>query len=149
MKKPPLPKLEPLALDGHTLDLNYLFTKEYVDIGDASIELPTVIEWINYQLQGQIEQKHRLKSALERAEASAYFALKGGQFARQGYGDKPTEVSLDHAVKLDPDVTALAENLAIVTGWVDRLYNLQRSLQFRLEMVRSSEATRRTLAGTV
>lgn len=147
MKKPTLPKLEAIELDGYRLDLQYFFTKEYVDIGEASIELPAVIEWLNCQLQAQIESKHRKKAELERAEAEAYFALKNGDFSRKGYGDKVTEVALDHAVKLDENVTRANEELAILTGWVDRLYNLQRSLQFKLELVRSNEATRRTLVG--
>lgn len=148
MKKPTLPKLEPVELEGYKLDLQYFFTKEYREIGEASIELPSVIEWLNFQLQGQIESKHRKKAELERAEATSYLGLKNGGFTRQGYGDKPTEVALDHAVKLDADVTRLNEELAIITGWVDRLYNLQKSLQFKLELVRSNEATRRTLVNT-
>jgi len=144
-KTPPLPKLSPVELDGYALDLDYFFGKEYTEIGEASIELPAIIEWLNVQLQGQLELKHRTKAELERAEATAYFELKNGDYSRRGYGDKATEAGLDHAIKLDENVTHLADQLAVVTGWVERLSNLQRSLQFKLELVRTAEATHRGL----
>jgi hypothetical protein len=148
MKAPPLPKLPPLSLDDFTLDLNYYFTKEYTEIGEASIELPAIIEWLNYQHQGQIELKCRKKAELARAESDAYFDLKNGGFQRLGLGDKATDSALTHAICKDERVTQITEELAVTTGYVERLYNLQRSLQFKLELVRSTETTRRSLIDT-
>lgn len=142
-----LPTIPAIELDGYTLDVGSFLAKEYLEIGEASIELPTVIEWLNLQLQSMIESKHKLKADLGRVEATAFFALKQGKFQQLGYGDKPTETAVAHAVNLDPDVARISDDLAVVTGWVERLTNLQRSLQHKLELVRSVEATRRTVAG--
>ncbi len=149
MKKHALPVLSPIELDGYTLDLQHFFGKEYTDICEASVELPSIIEWLNYQLQAQIEQKHRLKASVERSEAEAYFRLKNGDFQRLGYGEKTTDKALDYAIKTDESVIQFNEDYAVTAGWVARLENLQRSLQYKLELVRSSEATRRTVAGNI
>lgn len=143
MKPPPLPQLEPIELDGYKLDLQFWLTKEYREIGEAAVELPSIIEWLNFELQGFIEVKIRKKAELARAEAKAYFSIKNGDFQRKGYGDKPTEAAVNHAVQLDEEVTKLNEDVAVVSGWVERFINLQKTLQFKLELVRSNEATRR------
>lgn len=144
MKKiPDLPILESVTLDGYTLNLQYYLGQEYAEISEAVVELPTIIEWLNCQLQAQIESKYRRNAELDRAEAKSYFRLKEGGFQRDGYGDKSTEQALKYAVQLDQDVTRLRDDIAVLAGWVERLSNLMKSFQFRLELVRSSEATRR------
>jgi hypothetical protein len=145
MKPPKLPKIPDIELDGYRFEVNYYVTKEYTDISQAAVELPSAIEWLNWQNQIAIESKMASKSNLERAEALAYFALKGGKFIEKGYGEKVTEDGLKRAVCLDETVIECADNLAVFTALVDRLTNIQRSLQFKLDLVRSSEATRRKL----
>lgn len=140
---PKLPLLEAIELDGYTLDLQYFLGKEYVEISEAVVELPTVIEWLNCQLQAYIEAKYRKNAELDRCEAKAYFRLKDGGFQRDGHGEKATEQALKYAVQLDDDVTRLRDELAMLCGWTERLGNLMKSFQFRLELVRSSESTRR------
>lgn len=144
-KAPPLPKIPPLELDGFSLDLQYYVQKEYVDIGEAAIELPSIIEWLNYQHQIALEMKMRQKAALERTEATAYFNLKSGDYQSLGYGDKPTADALKAAVSLNPDVQELNEDIAVWSALEDRLERVTRSLTSKLELVRSSEATRRKL----
>lgn len=142
---PELPKTPPLDLDGFQLDVDYYTKKEYADISEAAIELPAIVEWLNWQTQIAIETKLTLKAKIERSEAIAYFSLKNGDFQRKGYGDRATEDALKHAVCLDDDVTQLNEDYAVYAALVDRLTNVQRSLQFKLELVRSTEATNRKL----
>jgi hypothetical protein len=143
---PKLPKIPPLELDGFSLDVNYYVTKEYNDIQEAAVELPAIIEWLNWQNQIAIESKIRTKSQIDRSEAQAYFDLKNGGFQRKGYGDKATEDALKRAVALDEASAQLAEDFAVYSALVDRLTNVQRSLQFKLELVRSTEATKRMVA---
>lgn len=146
MKKPPrLPTIPPVTLDGYELDVQYYVQQEYLDISQAAVELPTIIEYLNWQTQIHIEAKMSKKAELERVEARVWFELKNGEFQRLGYGDKPTEKAMDHAVALNEDVIALKDEIGIFSGWVERLSNIQRSLQFKLELVRSSEATRRKI----
>lgn len=146
MNKPKLPTIPPMALDGFTLDVQYYIRKEYTDISEAAVELPSIIEWLNYQTQLNSEAKLMARAKLERTEAVVYYELReDGGFQQRGYGAKPTEKGLEMAVTLDDRIAELREDLAIYTALVDRLINLQRSLTFKLELVRSSEATRRRI----
>ena len=140
-----LPDLPPLELDGFSLDIQYYLTKEYIEIGLAAIELPALIETLNWQGQGNSETLMRKKAELGRAEAEAYFYMKGGGYQKSGYGDKSTDKGIEYAVRLDTKVIRLEDEVAILTAYVDRLKNLMRSLQSKLELVRSTEATRRKL----
>jgi len=140
-----IPHTPVIKIGSVTVDVEYWLTLEYRDIGDASVDLPSVIEWFNYQHQVHLEEKMQTEGELARAKAEAYFALKDGEFVRRGYGQKPTEASLDHAVELDDKVMRLRDRVATLTGWVDRFRNIQKSLQFKLELVRSNEATRRKI----
>lgn len=144
-KPPPLPSIPPVVLDGFELDVQYYVQQEYADIQEAAVELPAIIEYLNWQTQIHIESKVSVEAKLERTEAKVYFDLKAGEFQRLGYGDKLTEESLKKAVALNDEVIALKDEVGVYAGWVERLRNLQRSLQFKLELVRSSEATRRKL----
>lgn len=146
MKKPPaLPNVPALVLDDFKLDVTYYIQKEYIDIAEAAVELPSIIEWLNYQTQLNDEQKMRASAALERREAEYFFQLKDGEYQHRGYGDKPSIEALKMAVALDDTVVQLKDDIAIYDALVDRLRNLQRSLMAKLDLVRSSEATRRRL----
>lgn len=137
-----LPKLGSLSLDGYDLDLDYYLTKAYDDISEAAEELPAIIEWVNMQLHSMIEQRLLTKAKVKEVEARAYFRLKGGDF-ESNYAGKMTDTSLDHAVSLDEEVIESRRKQAVVAGWTNRLYSLQSSLQSKLDLLRSTEATRR------
>ncbi len=136
--------LDVIELDGEKIDLNYYFTQEYTDIGQAAQELPNIIEWVNSQLQTIYEDKLNAEQKLKESEAAAYFDLKGGTY-EQVYGGKMTEKSLDYAVWRDEGVSKSWTRLNNLTAWCRRLQNLQVSLQTKLDLIRSSEATRRRL----
>ena len=59
--------------------------------------------------------------------------------------NKATEEALKRAVNLNDEVVQLNEDYAVYAALAERLSNVQRSLQFKLELVRSTEATKRTL----
>lgn len=145
MSKALLPKLEPLSLGDFNLDLNYFLTSDYQDAHSASRELPAIIEWVNSHLQSMTEQKLRLKAHVKTAEAQAYMDLKSGLWDTRGYEGKITETGLEHAIHLEDTVKKAQDELAIYSGWVSRLSNLIISLQAKLDLVRTSEATRRVL----
>ena len=145
MKAPELPSIPPLKLDGFSLDLQYYVRKDYNAIEIAAVELPSIIEWLNWQHQVALEMKFRKKAELERIEATVYFELKGGDFQSKGYGDKPTETAIQAAVVLDERVIEVNEDLAVWSALEDRLERSARSLTGKFELVRSSEATRRKL----
>lgn len=149
-KRPPIPEgmleLDVLEIGGQKVNLNNYFTNEYTDISEAAAELPNLIEWVNGQLQVLFEDKLNCEQQLKKAEAAAYFDLRGGTFM-QVYGSKkaPSEKALDHAVILDEEVQRCWTTLNSLTAWCRRLHNLQTSLQTKLDLIRSSEATRRRL----
>jgi len=142
---PPLPDLPAIDIGGFNLDIAYYLNKEYLDIGLAALELPALIETLNWQNQSNVEQLMRCKSVLGRVEAQRYFDLKQGGFEEEGFGEKATDKAVEMAIRLDPKVADLEDNVAILTAWTERLRNLMRSLQFKLDLVRSTEATRRKL----
>ena len=145
MKRPRLPKLDPIVLgDGFELDIDYYLSTDYLDITQAAAELPPIIEWVNQRLQDLTEQKIIKRQQLKEVEAEAYFALRAGGFSEQ-YADKMTEASLEKAVCLAAEVKNVHREYAVLAGWVQRLINLQQSLQAKLDLVRTSEATRRRL----
>jgi hypothetical protein len=137
-------ELDSLTLGGQVIDLNYYFSQEYTEIGQASLELPNLIEWVNSQLQVMYEDKLNYEFQIKKAEARAYFDLKSGTYTNL-YGSKPTEKGLEHAVALDEEVESISLKLNGTSAWVRRLGQLQTSLQTKLDLVRSSEATRRRL----
>lgn len=145
MRPPKLPEIPNLALDGFSLNVQYYVQQEYLDIAVAAVELPSIIEWLNYQTQVNDEAKMLRSVELERVEARTFFDLKDGEYQRLGFGDKPSVEALKMAVALNEQVIVLKDDIAIYDALVDRLRALQRSLISKLELVRSSEATRRRL----
>lgn len=139
----PLGTVTPFA-GGATIDLDYYFSQEYTDIQQAAQEIPALIEWINAQMQSMYEERLNLDTLLAEARAKAYFDLRKGGL-EQEYGGKPTEKALLFAIDLNDEVQDLERKLNISKAWVRRLNNLQLSLQTKLDLIRSSEATRRRL----
>lgn len=139
-----LPKLDVIKLGGYSLDVNFYLRYEYTDISEACEELPAIIEWVNIQLQDLTEQLLIKKQEIKKVEAGAFFDLRGGRFLECGYG-KMTDASVEKAVHLEEPVIKVHEEYAIIYAWVSRLRNLQTSLQSKLELIRSTEATRRRL----
>lgn len=143
---PELPYLNKLSLDGYELDVSHYLTRVYDDISDAANELPAIVEWVNEQRQVYYEMKLIAKSEVDEAEAIAYFALTnvvGDNFDQNYPGAKRNDTSLGHAVAIDPAVKAAKRKFAVISGYVARLDGLMSSFQSRLDLLRSSEATRR------
>jgi hypothetical protein len=139
-----IPSISPIELDGETLDVQYFLTKHFDDIGEASLELPAIIEWISSKLQGIVESKLCKENELERVEAEVWFYLQNGGFEDRNYTGKKTQYSLSMALRLDDKVKAIKDEIATLTGWQQRLENLVYSLRSKLEIVRSVETTRRS-----
>ncbi len=130
--------------DGDTLDLDHYLSEDYDDISVASEEIPPVLEWLNDRLQQVYESKLDAKNKLKRAEAQAYFDLKRGDF-KDTYPGSMTEKSLEHAVQLSKKVQQAQNDYVLYSGWVNRLRGLQGSFSSKLDLIRSTESTRRRL----
>lgn len=146
MSEPTLPILPPVNTgDGYTLDIDYYLKHDYSDVSEAAETLPAIIEYANSQLQSMTERRLIAKQDIKRVESLVFFELKGGGFEDR-YSGKVTEHSLERAVHLDERVAKAHEHHAILAGWSLRLSNLMISLQLKLDMIRSTEATRRELS---
>lgn len=140
-----LPTLDKIELDGYVFDPGYYLGSEYLDISTASQELPPIIEWLNAKYQSFAEQKLSTEHHLKRARATAYFRLTEGGYFVETYGTKPTQAALGHAIELDAAVCQLEDEYAKLYAWCGRLFNLQNSLRAKLDLVRSTESTRRAM----
>jgi len=141
-----LPKLDKVELGGYALDIDYFLKTDYQGAVAASKEIPAVIEWINSELQIAIEKKIIHRQAVKKAEGAAYLDLRNATlWERRGYAGKQTEAALEAAVHQEPTVVEAHELLAYWTGLTSRLSNTLISLQAKLDLVRTSEATRRAM----
>jgi len=140
-----LPKLDKMELGGYALDIDYFLKTDYQDAHAAAKEIPSVVEWINSQLQLAIESKINTKQQLKRAEAAAFLDLRGALWERRGYAGKQTDSAVDAAVQLEKSVIEATDTFAYWSGLVSRLVNTLLSLQAKLDLVRTSEATRRAM----
>lgn len=143
---PPLPTVEKINLGGQLVDVQFFLAKEYDDVAEAAAELPQLIEWVNEQHQQCLEGKLVAEAELDERRAHAYFELKGSDEDTNfsgSYPGKMTEDALNHAVAIDKRVVEIGRELATWVSWSSRLSNLMRSLTAKLELTRSSEATRR------
>lgn len=145
-----LPKLGKLDLgdDNYRLNLDRFLAGDYENIEDAAAELPAILEWLNINLQIFDQQKGESKRAVAQAEARAYMALRGGAFAERGFTGKPTEEAIKHAIALDPDVIAAEKSLSEDVAWVNRIRQLIGNISLKIDLVRSSESTKRKIYNT-
>lgn len=141
-----LPKLDKVELGGFALDIDYFLKTDYQSAHAAAKEIPSVIEWINSELQIAIEKKIISKQQLKKAEGMAFLDLRGALWERRGYAGKPTETALEAAVHQEQSVIEATEMMAYWSGLTSRLSNTLISLQAKLDLVRTSEATRRAMA---
>jgi len=142
---PPIPEVPAIELDGFRLDVSFFLRKDYEDIATASIELPAIIEWVNCKLQALTEQRMRKEDSVKELEAEAWFYLQNGGWEDNNYAGRKNAHALLMGCRLDPKVKKARNELATLSGWTQRLYNVMTSLQAKLELVRSAEATRRRI----
>lgn len=135
-----LPDLDPVELQDYKLNVDYYLKKDYDDISSASQELPALIEWINTMVQVYAEDRLIAKQEIKETEARAYFRLMESDTLA-----KKTDTLLSRAIVLEEDVMKAHRRHARLAGWVSRLQNLQMSFQSKLDLVRSTESTRRSM----
>lgn len=141
--KEPVPTLKKFTVGDETLDLNYLLNAPYEDIREASENIPAAIGWMGYHRGVANERLIIAEQAWKAAEATAYFALKNGGFISGGFGEKVTEEGLKKALELDKGVKDACAAYATRKRHVDWISASIDALKAKLELVRSSEVTRR------
>lgn len=143
VRKASVPVLVSFTIGDQTADIQGLLTSVYDDISEAANRLPAWIGWFGYQKAKAQERVINTKYRLKEAEAKEYFRLRSGGFQSDGYGDKMTEAALERAVYLSPNVKAASEAHAKAEKDDDWLKYTIEALSAKMELIRSSEATRR------
>ncbi len=138
-----LPMLAPIDLGGFQLDIHHYLGKDYADVGEASGELPIIIEWVNGHLQSIIQERATAEDLVKELEARAWRDLHDGGWERLGYAGSKTAHAMSMAIRLDSKVAAQRQQLAVLQAWESRLINLMFALRSKLELVRTAEATNR------
>lgn len=138
-----VPKLKSFKVGEDTLDLNYLLNAPFEDIGEAAESIPAAIGWLGYHRSWAIERLIVTEQEWKRVEAQQYFELKNGGFVSKGFGEKITEEALKKAVLLTDEVNQACVDYAKRKQHVEWISTSIDALQAKLELVRSSEATRR------
>lgn len=143
INKTETPVIREFKVGGVVVNVDYILNCPYEDIREAAEQIPAYLGWFAHQKACAHERLINAKYKRDQAEARAYFELKGGQFLARGYGEKMTETALDKAVMLDPTVEAAVDHLKTCQKNFDWLNGTIDSLMAKLELVRSTEATRR------
>jgi len=142
---PPVPRLKNIRVGDAVIDLDRLLNADYDNVNEASEKLPAAISWLVYQRAMMVEQVALADRKEEQTKAEVYFALKNGGFESAGYGSKPTDTAVKLAVLLDDSVKLAGQSMARFQRHL-ALYSGQiEALKAKLELVRTSEATRRRL----
>jgi hypothetical protein len=122
-----------------------IWKADYDNVAEASAVIPSVISWLVYHKAEAIERHMRSKRLYDEAEAEAYFELRGGEFEAKGFAGKPTEEAMKKAVVLMPSVRGAAQNLEAAARWKDQLTGLLVAVQAKLDLIRTTEATKRRI----
>ena len=143
MRKESIPALMKFEINGQVADIDFILKSVYEDISEADERIPPWLGWFGYQKAKASERIINHKHHLKEAEAKEYFALKGGEFVSKGFGEKMTETALEHAVALSPEVKQAVELYAKAEKDYEWTKHTIEALSAKLELIRSSEATRR------
>ena len=141
--KEAVPPLSSITVGGHTLNLEYLLNAPYEDIQEAAEQIPAALGWLGHQRANAVERLILSEFSWKEAESKSYFDLKNGSFTSEGFGEKQSEEALKRAIISMPEVKAAAAEYAKRKKHVSWISSTIDALNAKLELVRSSEATRR------
>jgi hypothetical protein len=139
----PVPPLKAFKVGYAVVDLEWLLNAPYEDIGEAAAKIPPAIGYLGFHRSLAMERLIVSEQNWKKVEAKMYFDLKNGQFTARGLGDKASEEALKRAIMTCPEVDAACADYAKRKQTVEWLSSSIDALQAKLELVRSSEATRR------
>jgi hypothetical protein len=139
-----VPVLKSLRVGDDVILLEKLLGAAFEDISEAAEQIPAAIGWLGYQRALAAESLILSEHAWKKQESKVYFELKGGRYISEGFGDKaPSEDALKRAVLISEEVGTACANYAACKRNIEWIAASIDALQAKLELVRSSEATRR------
>jgi len=132
-----------INLLGTKLDIQKYLNRSYDNIYHASVDLPVVLQFLSDSYQ---EYKIRLlnkRNHIKRLEAKLYLRIKQYGMADMGFSGKITEETVLRAIALDPEISEQHDRLSELSGMVSWIQATMDTFRYKLEMVRSQEATNR------
>lgn len=129
--------------DGTECDLQFLLNAPFEDISEAADKIPAALGWLGYQRSLAVERLILAEHQWKRTEAEEFHNLKNGGYVAQGFGDKPSVEAIKLAVLLMDSVQTACQMYAKRKRHVEWLTSSIDALKAKLDLVRSSEVTRR------
>jgi hypothetical protein len=140
----PIPPLKPFKVGTEELDIDGLLKRDYDDVREAAQILPAAMSYLGWQRAYYSEQRYIAEVAIKEVKARLTMKYKAEGLDADGYvGVKPTEGAIEAAVLVHPDVLAAHRQYAKWVRIVDNLYGQIDAFKFKIELVRSGEATTR------
>lgn len=145
-----VPPLKNFKIDGHVFDVRGLLSCEFESVAHAAEVLPAALAWLGWQRAMHVEKKNHAEREMERVEATVFFELKAtGGWEGAGLPGKSTDASMRYAVRLDQRTDDTFNRWVEAEKWVNILSSQIDAVRAKLELVRTTEATRRRLVEPV
>ena len=142
-----VPPLKSFKVGNDVLDIDALLKRDYDDVREASQVLPAAISYLGWQRSYYKEQLYLAEANVKTVKGQLTLRYKMDGMAGDGYGDiKPTEGTVEAAVLVHPDYLAALKKAAAYTRHVDNLYAQIDAFKYKIELVRTGEATTRQAA---
>lgn len=143
----PVPPLKKFKVGTEELDIDALLKRDYDDVREASQVLPAAMSYLGWQRAYYREQQYLADAAVKEVKSRLTLGYKMNGMDGDGYvGVKPTEGAIEAAVLVHPDMIAAHQRAAKLLRIVDNLYAQIDAFKFKIELVRSGEATTRQAA---
>lgn len=145
-----VPPIKNFKIDGETFDVRGILSCEFESVAQAAEVLPSAIAWLGWQRAACIERRNFAERELERVEATVFFELKAtGGWEGAGLPGKSTDASMRYAVRLDQRTDDAFQKWVEAEKWVNIVTTQIEAIRAKLELVRTTEATRRRLVEPV
>jgi len=142
-----IPPLKKFKVGNDEMDIDALLKRDYSDVREASQVLPAAMSYLGWQRSYYREQQYLAEVAVKEIKARLTLKYKMEGMDSDGYiGVKPTEGAIEAAVLVHPDVVDAQNRVGKCLRIVDNLFAQIDAFKYKIELVRSGEATTRQAA---
>lgn len=143
----PVPPLKPFRVGTETLPIDSMLKRDYDDVREASQILASAISFLSWQRSYYREQLYLAEAKIKEVKARLTLRYKMEGLEADGYvGVKPTEGAIEAAVLAHPDTLEAIKDAGKWLRIVDNCYGQIDAFKYKIDLVRSGEATTRQAA---
>ncbi len=138
-----VPRIKAFKVGTDELDIDTLLRYPFEDVSEASELLPAAMSWLGTQrgyFKGLLIQA---ELDLKATKARLYFNYRQNGIESEGLAGKQTEAAIEHAINMHPDLKLQVEIVARYEKVVSQLNTHIEALSYKIELVRTGEATNR------